>query len=84
MESGPTSGSTRGLPKARLLHPPAAIRAGIVKPILRFNQHVEAHQQAERILTPFIIDDGLVDDQRPAVRYGVVRLPDQHILHFDK
>src|SRR5690242_18445755 len=52
------------LPEPRFFHPPGAVGAGVVKPVLRFNEHVEAHQQPERILTPLVIDDSLINDHR--------------------
>lgn len=30
----------------------------------RFDQHLEAHQQAERVLASFVVDNGFIDDQR--------------------
>ena len=48
------------------LHPTLTVSARIVEAAGRFDQHVEAHQETEHVAFPLIVDDRLVDDERPA------------------
>src|SRR6516225_500312 len=47
-------------------HPAAAIRTREVETGLCLDQHVQAHEQAKRVLSPLIIDNRFADDERPA------------------
>src|SRR5579872_2591470 len=65
-----------------LLHPAHAVGAGIVKPALCLDQHVQTHEETERILPPVIIDDAFVYDKRSAARQRLICLGYQHLLLF--
>src|SRR5882757_4998605 len=66
--------------KACLLEPADAIGSGEIAAFAGFNQHVQAHQESERILPALVIDDRIVDDERATVRKRLVGLADQHSL----
>ena len=51
--------------KACLAHPADAVRARVVEAALGFEQHVRSHQQAHGVGPPLVVDDGVVDQQRP-------------------
>src|SRR5262245_50196830 len=44
-----------GLPEAGVLHPPPAVRPRVVEAAGRLDEHVEAHQKAERVLLPIVV-----------------------------
>jgi len=50
-----------------VLKPSAAVGAGVVEPAFGLDQHVQAHQQSERVLASLVVDDGVVDYQRAIV-----------------
>ena len=52
--------------KPSLPHPADAVRARVVEPAPRLNQHVQAHQKPWRMHSPVVIDQALVDDKRAA------------------
>lgn len=49
-------------------HPGLAVGAVVVEPTEGLDQHVQAHQQAEGVAAALVVDDGVIDDQCPAVR----------------
>ena len=51
-------------------HPTPAVCSGEVEPD-SLDEHVETHEQTECVLTPIIVDDGLVHDERPTCGQGV-------------
>jgi len=69
--------------EARLLHPADAVGAGVVEATGRFDQHVEAHQQAEGVFLPGIVDDRVVNDHRAACGQGGIGLAQQHPLRLE-
>src|SRR5687768_13709895 len=56
---GPDEVFDARLAEAGFLEPPAAVGAAEVEAAGRFDQHVEAHQQAEGVLPAFVVDDRL-------------------------
>src|SRR3954467_3136201 len=61
-------------------HPSHAVGGGVVEAMLGLDEHVQAHQQSERVLGSIVVDNGLVDDQRAPLGQPVVCLPDQQPL----
>ncbi len=59
--------------EAGFFHPAHAIGAGVVEAAGGFDEHVQAHQQAEGILRAVVVDDRFVDDERAAA--GRARRP---------
>ena len=80
IESGPDEGLDACGREARLLHPSAAIGAGVVEAARRLDEHVQAHHQTERVLRSVIVDDRLVHDERAAVGHCVERFANEHPL----
>ena len=78
VRSGQT-GNLRPL-EAGFFHPLPAVRAGEVEPAGRFDEHVEAHQQPERILLPRVVDEGFVDDDRTLRGQRLIRLAEEQPL----
>src|SRR5688572_7314718 len=60
------------------LHPFAAIRAGEIEASVRFDEHVQTHEQAERILFPGVVDERFMHDQSAFRRERLVRLAQEH------
>ena len=71
------------LAEAGFLHPALAVGAGVVESGRRFDQHVQAHHQAERVLRAVVVDDAFIDDQRAALGHGIVGFANQHALVVD-
>jgi len=61
-----------GLTETDFLHPTDAIVAGVIESAGSFNQHIQAHEQAEGILRAIVIDEGFVDDHGAAGVEGFV------------
>src|SRR3954463_14234706 len=61
-------------------HPSHALGGGVVEAMFGLDEHVQAHQQSERVLGSVVVDNGLVDDQRAPLGQRVVCLPDQQPL----
>ena len=61
-------------------HPLSAVRAGKVESAGRFDEHIEAHEQPERILFPRVVDESLVNDHRALRGQRVIGLPEEHPL----
>ena len=72
-----------GLPEARLLHPPLAVRARIVEASWRLDEHVQAHEQPEGVLRPVIVDDGFVDNQGASLGQRVMGFFEERQLLLD-
>src|ERR1700688_4807991 len=67
--------------KAYFAAPPAEIRPGIVEGIAEFDEHVQRHEQSEKIFAAGVVNQGLNSDQGAARRQGVVSCADQvHLL----
>ena len=62
------------------VHPSLAVRAGEIESTRRLNQHIEAHQEAERIFASFIVDQCFVDEQRSANRQRLIGLAQELFL----
>ena len=59
------------------MHPLGAFGRRVIGAAWRFDQHVQAHQQAERVLAAIVVDDCLVDDERAADWQSRISLVDQ-------
>ena len=68
------------LRKSHFFHPGRAVRTGVVEAARGFDQHVQTQHEAKGIAAAIVIDDGLVHDDGPAGREGVVSPPEQE--HF--
>jgi hypothetical protein len=55
-----------GLAKARLSHPLLTITSHVVKAAGCLYQHVQAHQEAEGVLSSLVINKGFKDNQGAA------------------
>jgi hypothetical protein len=75
---GPVEMLDMGLAESHLAHPRSTICAREVEASLGLDQHVQAHQQAERILPALVVDDSLINDERPTVGQGRAGLGKQH------
>ena len=62
------SGARRARRGSRPRAASRAVRPGVVEAARRLDQHVEAHQQAERVPAALVVDHRVVDDQRAARR----------------
>src|SRR5215831_16967596 len=74
IESGPQRGSTRISLNPAVAHPTATVRACEVETGLGTDQHVQAHEQDKRILSPLIVNNRFVNDERPAFWQRGMRL----------
>jgi hypothetical protein len=63
--------------EAGLAAPLAEVRAGKVERVAELDQHVQRHQQAEKILAPPVADQGFNRHQRSAGRQRFECRPDQ-------
>ena len=63
-----------GFAEADFGHPRLTIGAGVIKAAPRFDEHVQTHQQAERIRAALIVDEGFVNNERAVRGQGVIRL----------
>src|SRR6266576_4545185 len=70
-------------PETNLAHPALAVGAAVVEAAVGFDQHVQAHHQAEGVLAAVVIDDSLIDDVRAAVGQSVISLTDEHFLRCE-
>ena len=68
--------------EACLFHPADAIGAGVIEAAGGFDEHVEAHHEAERVLGTVVVDERVVDDEGSAGIERVVSLADEHLLLF--
>src|SRR5262249_51326141 len=66
-----------GVAEAGAGHPGAAVGGGVVEACGGLDQHVQAHEQAEGAGGAVVVDDGVVDDERPAVGQRLVGLAEQ-------
>ena len=78
--------------------PAAKVGVGVVEATKSFDEHVQRHEQAKGILSPFVVDHALDGNQSATGRQCLVRFPDQVLLlrfvpvvqdvtqcnHFDK
>src|ERR1700739_3447263 len=80
---GTDEGFHARLAEAPFLHPPTAVPPGIAEAAGSCDQHVEAHQQTEGVLRPFVVDEGFVDDVSAAWWECFISLADQHFLLFE-
>lgn len=79
-ESGPTRCPTRvSLKPAAFIQPPT-IGARKIETAGGFDEHVEAHQQAEGVLAAAVVDQRLMGDERAARGQGVIGFAKQHML----
>jgi hypothetical protein len=60
--------------KTGISHPADTVGAGKVEPASGLDQHVEARQQTSQVSPARIVDQKLVDDQRPALFQRGTRL----------
>ena len=65
------------LGKAALRRPIRELRAREVECIAELDEHVEGHEQTERILPPVVVDDVFNGDERATRRKRVEHLTDQ-------
>ncbi len=78
MESSPAKALYARAAKAGFTHPAAAIGAGIVETSAGLNQHIETHEQPERVVPPLVVDERFNDDQGSAGRQGFIGFAEQH------
>ena len=83
IESGPTSGSTRLWLKPAARIPTLAIASGIVEAAARLDQHVKAHQQPERVLTPVIVNNRFMHNQCAPDRKRLVGFGQERLFLFE-
>ena len=69
--------------EAGFLHPADAVGAGVVEAAGGFDEHVEAHEEAEGVLGAVVVDDAFVDDEGAAGGEGVVGFADEHLLFVE-
>src|SRR5262245_26980241 len=63
----------RAAAEARLGAPAVEVRTGEVERVAELDQHVERDEQAEEVLTPLVVDEGLHGDERATRRQRLVR-----------
>jgi len=66
--------------KACLVQPLLTIGSRVVETTGGFYQHVETHEEPERVLSSRIVDDRVVDDERSTVRQCLICTRDQRAL----
>jgi hypothetical protein len=71
------------LPEACLFAPCGEVGAREVKRVAELDQHVERHEEAERVFAAGVVDDVLDDDVGPALRQRVVGRLDQLLLPLE-
>src|SRR5215208_5975771 len=80
---GPASGRTSTSRKPCLLAPCGKVGAREVKRVAELDQHVERHEEAERVFAAGVVDDVLDDDVGPALRQRVVGRLDELLLPLE-
>ena len=71
------------LPEACLLAPSGKVGAREVERIAELDQHVERHEEAERVFAAGVVDEVFDDDVRPALWQRVVGRLDQLLLPLE-
>ena len=69
-----------GFFEAGFFHPSGAVGSGVVEAAGGFDEHVEAHHEAEGVLGAVVVDDAFVDDECSSGGEGVVCLADEQLL----